>query len=303
MKKGYLCLDGKHLNILGKDTHGLYDEPYIAAIEYLDITEIANEVPLDYSVFTGLKTLIISSLESYTFPKEICFLPKLEHITCSGKCLIPPEIGMTPRLERLDTNGDCTLNMPESIVQVSTLKTLVVNCYGDVAPNPMPKWITDLAQLEQLHLYLCYFSSIDPAVGNLKNLRELTIIGALSAAHEFPSLSNLKKLVRLEISGAGFNGLPKPSYSLFQKVLDGIAELNTLTSLSLPEWRSRRKDDYLVVTEEGKSIPDIFDRYPELVSLDLSGMKIDFLPPSISRLPKLQQLKIDGNNLSLSGDR
>ena len=126
MKKGYLCLNGRHLNICGKDIEGLYDEPYVSTIEYLDITEIANEVPLDYSVFKGLKTLIISSLEAYTFPKEICFLPQLENITCSGKCLVPPEIGMAPKLERLDTNGDCALNMPESIAQVSTLKTLVV---------------------------------------------------------------------------------------------------------------------------------------------------------------------------------
>ena len=292
-------MNGKHLNIIGRDIEGLYDEPYISSIEYLGITEIAHEVSLDYSVFKNLRTLMISSLETYTFPKEICFLPLLEDITCSGKCLCPPEIGKSPKLKRLDINGDCVLNMPESISAIPTLKTLSVSYYGDTTPCEMPKWITALSQLEHLHLYLCYFSAIRPDINNLVNLQSLSIIGALSAAHEFPMLSNLKKLERLEITGDGFNGLPKPSYHLFQKVLDGIAELDNLTSLNLSGWRSRKKAEYLVLNENGRSIPDIFDRYPNLVSLNLSGMKIDFLPPSVHSLCKqLESLEVDGNNFA-----
>jgi len=298
MGKGYLCIDGKHLNIIGRGIDGLYGEPYISSIEYLDISEIAHEVSLDYSVFKNLKTLMISSLETYTFPKEICCLPLLEHITCSGKCLIPSEIGKAPKLERLDTNGDCSLKMPESIAAIPTLKTLLVSYYGETTPREMPKWITKLSQLENLHLYLCFFSAIDPDINNLINLKTLSIIGALSAAHEFPVLSSLKKLERLEITGDGFNGLPKPQYGLFQKVLDGIAELNTLTSLNLSEWRSRKKSDYLVLNENGRSIPDIFYRYPNLVSLNLSGMNIDFLPPSVHGLRYLERLEVDGNNFT-----
>ncbi|MCL2148533.1 MAG: hypothetical protein FWH47_04270 [Methanomassiliicoccaceae archaeon] len=290
-------MDGKHLNIIGRDIEGLYDEPYVPSIEFLNVTEIANEVPLDYSLFEGLKTLYISSLEAYTFPKEICSLPLLERIVCSGKCLVPPEIGKAPKLEELVINGDCVLDMTETIAEAPTLRTLSVSHYGDAAPCEMPEWIANLPQLENLHLYLCFFSGIDPDINNLKNLRTLSIIGALSAAHDFPVLSNLKKLERLEVTGDGFNGLPKPPYGLFQKVLDGIAELSALTSLNLSGWRSRKKADYLVLNENGRSIPDVFDRYPNLVSLDISGMRIDFLPPSIHRLPRLERLEADGNNL------
>ena len=298
MKKGYLCEDGLHLNIFGENIEGLYDEEYISYVEDLYISEIADKVSLDYSVFKRLKRLMISSLETYTFPKEICHLPLLEQIDCSGKCLIPLEIGEMSNLKKLDVTGDSVLHLPESIHKVSSLKVLTVSCYGDIAPCPMPRWITSLTQLEELYLHLCQFTEIDMAINNLSNLKTLCLWSSLSVVNDFPVITNLKKLKRLSITGSGFSGAPKPSYTLFEKVLKGIASLNTLTSLDLSDWRSRKKADYLIVTKKGKSIPDIFDRYPELESLDLSGMRIDYLPPNIYRLSKLNRINVDGNNLS-----
>lgn len=300
MKKGYLCVDGKHLNITGNDIVGLYDEPYIDTVEYLDITEIAHEVALDYSIFQGLKKLMISSLETFTFPTEICFLPLLEQITCSGKCLIPPEIGRMQNLKRLDVNGDCVLAMPESIVDAKHLTELSVNYYGEKAPCPMPAWIAALPQLQQLSLYLCHFSFIDSDIAQLTELTSLSIADSLGAVETFPSLNSLHKLERLEIWGSGNSGarIPKATYTLFSQVLDSFCELRELNSLYLNDWRSRKKADYLVLTEQGKSIPDIFRRHPKLKLLSLSGMRLDYLPPSVLHLPELKLLYADGNSLS-----
>ena len=175
MKKGYLCEDRKHLNITGENIDGLYDEPYLSSVEWINVAEIADKAALDYSIFKSLKEIIISSLEPYTFPKEICYLPRLEHISCSGACLIPPEIGEMARLQRLDATGDCVLQMPESITRASSLKSLMVSYYGELAPCPMPGWISTLTQLQALYLHLCKFTAIDAAINNLANLETLSL--------------------------------------------------------------------------------------------------------------------------------
>jgi Leucine-rich repeat (LRR) protein len=298
MKKDYLCVDGIHLNITGTDIEGLHDELYLPTVEWMQITEAAQETVLDFSVFKGLKTLMISSLEAYVFPEEICALPRLNRINCSGRCLLPPEIGEMTGLRELFLNGDCVLNMTENIVRLPNLRLLHVSCYGDSTPCPMPRWISRIPSLEELHLFLCRFSEIDPNINELINLSALCFQGALSAVREFPSLSKLQKLERLEITGNGYPSIPKPSYRLLASVLDGIADLHGLKSLDLSEWRSRKKADYLVLTDQGKSIPDVFDRYPELYSLNLSGMRIDFLPPSVLRRSNLQRLDVSGNQIS-----
>ena len=71
-----------------------------------------------------------------------------------------------------------------------------------------------------------------------------------------------------------------------------------MTSLGLSEWRSRKKADYLVITEKGRSIPDVFNHFQNLTGLDLAAMSIDFLPPSVFKLPDLKRLDVRGNNLS-----
>ncbi|GHU19407.1 hypothetical protein FACS189475_06570 [Betaproteobacteria bacterium] len=158
MKKDYLCVDGKHLNITGTNIEGLHDEPYLSEIEWMQVTEIAHALTLDYSVFTNLRELMISSLEPFVFPKEICNLPLLKQINCSGRCLLPPEIGTMASLQRLDVTGDCVLQMPETILELSSLKNLRVSYFGypirDSIPCVMPRWISRMSGLEQLYLHL-----------------------------------------------------------------------------------------------------------------------------------------------------
>jgi len=133
-KKGYLCEDGKHLNIIGENLNGLYDEPYLSSVEWIGFIDVsADKIVLDYSLFQNLKRLMIRSYESYIFPSEICYLPHLEEISCNAKCLIPPEIGEMRNLQRLNLHGDCVVNMPKNISNVTSLKILTVNYYAELS--------------------------------------------------------------------------------------------------------------------------------------------------------------------------
>jgi Leucine-rich repeat (LRR) protein len=293
-KKGYICADGKTLNIIGDNINGLYEEPYISSIQWLNFVDVsAHKIVLDYSVFKSLKKLSISSSASYVFPKEICYLPNLEEIYCNAKCLIPPEIGEMSKLWRLELSGDCVLNMPESIKNVSTLRDLILGYDGEI----MPSWITNLPQLEQLYFHYCNFTDIDPNINNLSKLHTLCFWNSLSNVNDFPTLAKLKYLERLEVSGGSFMR-KRPPYSLLEKVLDSISPLDTLRSLGLFDWKSRKKGYHLVVNERGRSIPDIFNLFPKLYYLDLSYLDIDFLPSHIFELPLMETIVLNGNNIS-----
>ena len=144
----------------------------------------------------------------------------------------------------------------------------------------------------------CNFSNIDANINNLVNLKTLCFWRSLSSVNDFPELVNLKSLERLEITGGSLMR-KRPPYSLLEKVLNSITKLNTLTSLDLSDWKSRKKGYHLVTTEKGRSIPDIFDNFPQLVNLDVHDLDIDFLPPSIFNLSALNCIYAMGNNLSL----
>ena len=297
MKKGYLCADGKHMNVTGTDIDGLDDESYLADIEWMQVTEIAHAVEINYSAFKNLKSLMISSIEPCIMPKDICRLPSLETLVCSGECLLPAEIAEAKVLKSLSLNGKSAVRVPETITTMKELRSLEYSDYCEV-PIPMPRWIAKMEGLDELYFNVCKLTDIDPNIANLPNLNTLCFWHALSYTAYIPNLSNLKNLNRLDALGSGCPSIPKPSYHLFEQVLEAIKELGSITSLDLSGWRSRKKSDYLILTEKGKSVPDIFERYPLLESLSLADMKIDFLPQSVFDLKHLKRLDISGNNIS-----
>lgn len=120
---------------------------------------------------------------------------------------------------------------------------------------------------------------------------------SLSDLETFPDLSGLTNLKRLVISGEAVLKQKLPPYSLFPQILESIKELTGLEYLDLSDWRPKKKIEWLVTENKRNSIPDIFDRYPNLTELLLSGMKLDFVPKTIFRLEKLKRLSLNQNKL------
>ena len=59
------------------------------------------------------------------------------------------------------------------------------------------------------------------------------------------------------------------------------------------------KVESIRITYKGlKELPDIFDRFPNLVELNLSNNQIETLPPSLFKAKKLRILKLYKNNIS-----
>ena len=120
MKKGYLCEDGKHLNITGENIEGLYDEPYLSSVEWIGVIEIADKVKLDYSIFKNLKEIMI-------IPDVFNHSPNLTDLDLAamGIDFLPPSVFQLPGLKRLDVRGN---NLSEECLD--DLRKRGVNVYS-----------------------------------------------------------------------------------------------------------------------------------------------------------------------------
>ena len=309
MEKGYSYIEGNEyfrglLQILKPDISGLMNEPYLPKIERLNIHEEAHEAKIDFSAFTGLKELTIQGFKEYVLPKEICGLRHLESLSVV-KCTLPPEIGSMAQLHDLRIDVSDPSRIPESIVELQGLTSLDISSHEPDILS-FPRWVSKLHGLESLDLSLCRFSDIDIDITRLPKLKRLSFIGALSYLNinGFPPLGNLKNLEKLRIDGDGYypfetKSYPKADYDLFPSIIESIKDLQSLKTLELNGWRSRKKSDYLLQGGK-KTIPDIFDHFPKLEILGLSGMRIELLPPSIYKLKHLRVIYLHDNAIDAS---
>ncbi|SKC14676.1 leucine-rich repeat domain-containing protein, partial [Chryseobacterium balustinum] len=127
-------------------------------------------------------------------------------------------------------------------------------------------------------------------------LEEIDLSCSLSDLKIFPDLSSLKNLKKLNLSAETVMGQKMPPYELFGQMLDSIKNLEQIEELDISFWKPKKKSDWLVIKDGNVSIPDVFNRFPNLFRLSIANMKIDFVPESILGLTKLRELQIQGNN-------
>jgi hypothetical protein len=159
----------------------------------------------------------------------------------------------------------------------------------------MPDWIFEMQGLEKISFRVCRFTSVNNKINQLKSLVDLDFGCSLSDVQYFPDLSGLTNLKRLTVRGESVQGQRLPAYSLLPQILEGIKNLGELEYLDLSLWKPKNKTEWLVEYKKRHSIPDIFDRYQNLIELSLFGMNLDFVPDTILQLKKLRKLFLRKN--------
>ena len=138
----------------------------------------------------------------------------------------------------------------------------------------IPAAISDLANLQELFLYENKLSGINPALGQLRNLRILDL-NTSQAGGTIPSeLGNLAQLVELNLAGNGLTAsIPSTIYSL-----------SNLEALDLDQ------------NELTGSLSADIARLQKLQRLILWGNKLEgSIPPQITSLTALQRLELSIN--------
>jgi Leucine-rich repeat (LRR) protein len=280
-----------------KDLKKLENVDDLKDVEFLSVQK-ASELNVDFSPFLSVQELWVSSKQNYQIPNSFLELGQLDKLILCKNCVLPENIHLLKSLRELWLNYENTLNPPYNIRNSQSIKELHILGGLDSPPRPAPEWIFEMTKVEKIRFGVCRFESISEKINQLTNLVDLDFGSSLSDLESFPDLSGLTNLKCLTVTGESVQGQKLPPYSLFSQVIESIKGLKALERLYLSFWRPKKKADWLVVDNKRCSIPDIFDRYPNLKELSLCGMKLDFLPPTIFELKSLKYINISDNKLS-----
>ena len=285
----------KALVIFKKPNDIIYDEPYLADVEYLSIDN-AYEYNIDLSFFPNVKKLSIFTKNEYKIPDNIVVLKNLNEL--NTVCILPDNIHLLNELEHLTLGGDAIFKVPDTIAD-SSVKSLVIGYYDkDYQPVPTPEFIYRMRNLENLEFRLCKFNFVNDEINNLENLKSLKFNCSTTDIENFPDISGLTNLKELRIRGENVQGQKRPKYSLFKEILERIVKLPQLEILDIGGWYPKNKKERLESDADKNSIPDIFDKFPNLKQLSIHWMKLDYLPSTIYRMNFLEELNITHNYIS-----
>lgn len=261
------------------------------------IDKASDYEEIDFNMIPQIEELGFASKKDYYIPDELVSLKNLKKLSANNHCHLPANIDQFQSLKELYVSEEAIYNVPDSIRNIKSLKDLrIVFDPKNNEPQISPEWIFDVKNIEKLTMSYCRFSEIKINNENANQLEEIDFSCSLSDLKMFPDLSSLKNVKKLNLSAETVMGQKMPPYELFGQMLDSIKNLEQIEELDISFWKPKKKSDWLVIKDRKVSIPDVFNRFPNLFRLSIANMKIDFVPDSILGLTKLRELQIQGNN-------
>jgi Leucine-rich repeat (LRR) protein len=223
--------------------------------------------------------LDLSGLSLVNLPSEVFKLHHLRGLNLSNNALayIPDEIAELTGLQTLHLDRN-----PLEAIPVGTFALTELRMLNLVATriSTIPNEIARLRRLETLDLRLAPITTVSDHIGSLDYLQTFMLHSAKLST--FPDVLldciALRNLVIHEIPNlfrSGFGRAPRT-----------LGRLVRLRQLEL-------------VGVGIVSLPDVFDRFPDLTFLILNYNQIKTLPPSMRALTELRELGLEGNNLSI----
>lgn len=226
---------------------------------YLDVVDISSSMPTILTNLTFLKEGSFRYCNLYgQFPTNLCHLPHLEMLHLTGNTDL---VGILPEFQ------------PNS--HLTKLDVSVTSFHGE-----LPSSIGQLANVEELNLFLCHLTGpIPSSLGNLTKLTLLDLGGNTNAfSGDLPSsLTNLTMIKWLGLSH--LNGRP-------ERLVSWLSKLNQLTCL------------YLNFINFGGQIPSVIANLTSLRNMDLSENELTGeIPHWLLNLTQWNNLYMTDNQL------
>ena len=226
-------------------------------------------------------------------PQEVSLCENLEKLDLAYTEIevIPDFIFQLPKLKALDFTGCEALQFPTQLLDSPHIKALGVWCND----------ITELGHVFALHhleklTISGDFNTIPEAIGQLKNLKSLTLFGV--PITQIPeSLNQLPQLAKLDLN----TGFARLDIEQAIAVLKGCCKLSELKleteDLKIPESIAQLAGlKVLDLSNNGlRSIPEAVFELKQLKTLDLGLNELKKLPKGIGNLKKLSTLKLNSN--------
>lgn len=280
----------RKVNSIGRILHSHHDpvieiEVYNKKLLSIHISGTSlSSVPDSIKDVMTLKRVWLSNNRLSEFPLPLCSLTNLEELYLDGNVFvsIPDEIGLLTSLKKLDLSGnnDAPLCMEVDERSLFTRGNKI---------SSLPDSICLLKNLEELFLRRNSLISLPEDIGNLTNIKRLTLEGnKLTKLPE--SIVNLQKLTELDIDFNNLVCLPKEIGSMTN--LETLsAKNNSLTELP---------DSIGKLTNLKKLYLGYYFNYyinPMRFIDQVQRNKISSLPPSFANLKKLEWIDLGCNDL------
>ncbi|CAL4997866.1 unnamed protein product [Urochloa decumbens] len=129
-----------------------------------------------------------------------------------SECQSMKMLGHFPTLEELEFFECELMSLPESLLHLSSLRSLTLSCCDNI--SALPEWLGDLSSLRSLMIYDCPVKSLPASIQQLTNLQKLHVWFNPELIKWCQSEENKKKLAHIN---AKVSSVPK--HSILSKFL------------------------------------------------------------------------------------
>ncbi|KAL3685971.1 hypothetical protein R1sor_003993 [Riccia sorocarpa] len=262
-------------------------------------------VPNSFGDLESLQDLTLEKFEKLeNLPESFCNLENLQVLDMDCRILkeLPDTFGWLVRLQQLTLQCPGLESLPDTFGYLCQLQRLwLLQC---ISLQSFPDSFSHLQRLQKLLIWGCTgLRELPDSFSNLQNLQELTLRDC-SSLHSLPSsFGKLRKLNSLEIhsSAVSINRTDHASSSLIS-LPDSFGELKELSHLSLRCEGIRQLPSLFGCLEKLRtcalecwgleSLPDSFVKLEVLEILEISSVKLTYLPSTLDGLRSLKKCRL-----------
>lgn len=230
--------------------------------------------------FDSLTSMDLSQCEFLTKLPDVSGVPNLTELNldyCTNLEKIDDSLGFLENLTELRAYGCTKLKDFPQAIKLTSLKTLILNWCSSL--QTFPTILAKMDNLISISIEGTGIEELPPSIENLVALEELSMTSCLSLKELPQNIDMLQNLRNLDIQGC-------PQLRNFLAKLRELGK-STLTFFNV---QSLNLENCGLIDED---LPVIFNCFPNLSSLVLSGNNFLTLPRSIQDYDSLQMLHLD----------
>lgn len=221
----------KFMRQLSRFPEDVFEPPYVSQLEELNlgfncITEIPKRIA---TLRATLRKLGLNDNEITALPEELSLLTNLTELSLSDNKIsdMPASFSSLVNLEVLDIDRNKLTHWPSAIESMTALQQLSLdgNFHIQSIPNDAFKNLTNLQKLHLGHLSL---QECPKSIGCLVELEHLSLEMNYLSDIPFEELSNLTKLIELNLSYNDFDETTQSRFSEFTEKLPQLRRINTI---------------------------------------------------------------------------
>ncbi|TKY49757.1 TMV resistance protein N [Spatholobus suberectus] len=253
-------------------------QPKKLVVLNLSRSHFTTQVPFKY--LDSLTSMDLSYCELLTKLPDISSVPNLTELNldyCTNLEEVHDSVGFLEKLVELRAYGCTKLKVFPHAMRLTSLRSLILNWCSSL--QNFPAILGTMDNLISISIEGSGIQELPPSIGNLVGLQELSMTSCLSLKELPDNIDMLQNLRNLDIEGC-------PQLRSFLTKLRDMGQ----STLTFGNIQSLNLENCGLIDED---LPIIFNCFPKLASLVLSGSKFVALPSCIQEFPCLELLHLD----------